>query len=393
MGSDDEDIKPTFELDIDRGPSRMAGEERVRKFLFRVKSEDEDGQFEMDESCKKCLGEDVVIPEGQRCTASREAIAHVFGGNHQDTYPGVSKDVNFERVKKQSALICSTTKYSPKMSSEPGQHGVMLSHCPNTKPSATFVGLGEHEWLYLGDYIVFGRAILPITVWRQLPELTKRTWASNIACKDWGTKWMESLPRNQRNEEGVYEAFDTGRLTMSISVLKCVGYDLDIVSAVGEAQKGWINGTVGSAKRYARGSPRKWLVFKGATWLNTTRAGREWLDEDPVGQRFDQMTAAERRRWVTERERATRARARPQRNTSTNQPGPSSGNRRTTRRAERSPSSDSTESVEESSSRNPRGRRETRARAREPVSRLKVKESEHEYQGASSSDYEPSDID
>lgn len=139
---EEEEVKPVIELDVQeppsRGPSRMAGEKRVRKLLFRVKRENEDGQLEMDESCKMCLGEDHPVPEGERCTASRcvlhaggrralnmrlrrEAIMHVFGGNSQETYPRVSKDVNFARIKKGDYLICGNRSYNPDLPAGEGR--------------------------------------------------------------------------------------------------------------------------------------------------------------------------------------------------------------------------------------------------------------------------------
>lgn len=95
-------------------------------------------------------------------------------------------------------------------------------------------------------------------------------------------------------------ALSAGTLVMQISVIKCIGYDLDIVAAVGEAQKAWINGTVGSAIRQLRGEPRNWLLKDlGHTWLRDTTAGRSWLLDDPIGRRFAQLTKRQaKRRWA-----------------------------------------------------------------------------------------------
>lgn len=163
--------------------------------------------------------------------------------------------------------------------------------------------------------------MLPCTVWDQLPEGTKKTWATNLLIKKWGKRWLvihscerasqpltclqdgANFPQNRRTEAGVLAAFSSGRLVMSISILQCVGYDLDIVAAVGEAQKAWIDGTVGSAKRHVQGQARRWLLTNtGRAWLNDTKAGREWLSGDAIGRRFVQLTTKDdQMRWAAER--------------------------------------------------------------------------------------------
>ncbi|KZV90556.1 hypothetical protein EXIGLDRAFT_117984 [Exidia glandulosa HHB12029] len=286
----------------------MVGEERVRRLLFRVKQENEGGQLEMDESCKLCLGEDVVVPEGQRCTASREAIMHLFGGTTQETYPHVKKDVQFARIKKGDDLICANFSFNPDMPKQPGEHGIMMSEMNWFKKGdhcATFVGVDVHEWLYVGDYIVFGQADLPVAVWNGLAEGVKKTWAKNIIVKGWGKSWLNrcKLPAAEQTEAGVMAAFASGRLIMSISILQCIGYDPAIVAAVGEAQKGWLNGTVGSAKLHAKGAARKWLLTPpGERWRNETRAGREWSQQDALGRRYASLrTRDEKKQWAAER--------------------------------------------------------------------------------------------
>lgn len=304
-------VDPGIELDVTRprrrgDAPRMVGEKRVRKVILRVKEEGEGGSLALDPRCRESIGEDLVVPKDAWCTASRTAINHVLGGNVQDTFPKVSKNVYFERVKKNDEILCASLEWNPDMPTEPGQHGIMLSSMDleEDQSISTFVRTASNTWLYIGDCVVFGRADLPTTVWNEMRDSTKKTWADHLLKKQWGHRWLNSIrfPANRRTLDNILEALSSGGIIISITILKCVAYDLGLAAALGEAQKGWVNGTVGSRKIYEKGQTRSWvLTLGGDQWLQDTAAGQSWLQDDPEGRRFAQLsTREEKRRWAAE---------------------------------------------------------------------------------------------
>ncbi|EJD48898.1 hypothetical protein AURDEDRAFT_112657 [Auricularia subglabra TFB-10046 SS5] len=192
------------------------------------------------------------------------------------------------------------------MAREPGEHGIMLSSMDLEKGQTitTFVRTASNTWLYIGDCEVFGRADLPTSLWNKMSDTTKRTWADHLVKKQWGQKWLNQIrfPPNRRTVDNVLQALSTGGIIISITILKCVAYDMGLAAALGDAQRGWVNGTVGSRKIYEKGQTRSWVLTAGGTeWLHNMSAGRSWLQDDQEGRRFAQLsTVQEKRRWAAE---------------------------------------------------------------------------------------------
>lgn len=158
-------------------------------------------------------------------------------------------------------------EYNPHLSTTLGQHGILLGcssedapgelsvykdGSPVTEDIPLFVRRDKNDWVMTGSYNVSRTSALPGQYTHHLTAKCQNAWVKGFIKKEWGKQWVSNL--NHRlaeeaalkgeepevihgTEEGIRSALANGHISMSFTVIVCVGYREDWFERLLEAEK------------------------------------------------------------------------------------------------------------------------------------------------------------
>ncbi|KDR85749.1 hypothetical protein GALMADRAFT_234810 [Galerina marginata CBS 339.88] len=177
---------------------------------------------------------------------SRLFMSNRYGGNTQDPFPKIRAELVAQHGMNDFMYV--NVMFHPQGPQLPGKPGIFLSPKPKVRPGAwrVLTRLQSNEWLFVGMYVVQLCASLTREEWNSLEPKVRKTWAHQIQKKKWGgdirakivarrelgrkptAAECEAVPKSQRNavsSDEIEKAFDAGDVQLSVSTMKCVGYD------------------------------------------------------------------------------------------------------------------------------------------------------------------------
>ncbi|KZP20287.1 hypothetical protein FIBSPDRAFT_932337 [Athelia psychrophila] len=207
-----------------------------------------------------------IDPEVKYAAVSRLFISDTWGGNCQETFPNIGKEHASRHNLRNWAF--PNLLYNPAGPQIPGAAGLLFSPDGNDSGSGdgdlteyrVIVRLPDGGWCYVGQYLLIPAPSLLHEEWMIQPERVKSTWAKEIARKSWGLtvrtrvalrKKLGKEPTRQQLKKGgnegasvtpndIRRAFDAGKETLGVMILKCIGYEEDFARQLCELSKVWV---------------------------------------------------------------------------------------------------------------------------------------------------------
>ncbi|KAJ7088676.1 hypothetical protein C8R44DRAFT_892736 [Mycena epipterygia] len=233
------------------------GEPDQFKRVTLIKSED--GNFDIWNVDGFGLGPTIEVDEKYTRGFTRKVISDAFGGGHVRCDHHWNPKPGQER---KPPFITFNRSWNNALPVNPGTHGMgffSLTGCPvKPQPINIFVGEGMNIRLSsLGE-------IAPHHI-SLLPSLVLNNWVNGMLSSQWGKSWIEdtnkdlAAPRKVKSTfAGVSQALHDGRLTISFTILQCVGYPKDWFERLLYYEKNPKPKTSKKRRRpKAQGSPKK----------------------------------------------------------------------------------------------------------------------------------------
>lgn len=138
---------------------------------------------------------------------------------------------------------------NPQLPSTPGKHGIVFDKIDTYNDGSPikqhlnfFVRGGSDAWVYLGTYSYPFSGEISTTHVSLLPTTFLSAWIGSAVKNRWGENWVNKTNANIKETakacevapvlvtytaDGIYEAIMDGRLVITFSVMRCVGYNED----------------------------------------------------------------------------------------------------------------------------------------------------------------------
>ncbi|KAF7306615.1 hypothetical protein MIND_00452900 [Mycena indigotica] len=172
---------------------------------------------------------------------TRKAISKAFGGNTQIVHHHFGSNAT------RTPFLTPNRTWHPPLPT-PGMHGIAfldIRDCPNRpEPINIFSGEGRNDWRLLGTYEYSRYGEIAPQQAAQIPGEVLDEWIQGFITKDWGKRSIASANeyivdddlKVVPTEASVKAALLDGRIVLPFTILKCVGYPMDWIRRLEEAE-------------------------------------------------------------------------------------------------------------------------------------------------------------
>lgn len=117
-------------------------------------------------------------PEIRGVLVTRKFMLDTYGAHPQKLYSAISPKARDEKGGHRHEFAFPQLEMNPELPKEPGHPGLLcrvLPECPwGAKTIKLVIGVGQHQWWYMGDYIALKTKSLSHAEWIALPAKVSR---------------------------------------------------------------------------------------------------------------------------------------------------------------------------------------------------------------------------